>query len=580
MLKILLKLHQEATGIKVAMLEASEARDEHGRWVSEQSFVGANEAEKAGDKEKRRTNTLTFLRKHPKVQLSDGSTVNTEYDKQSRNYFTEHYDVNGNQIGDKDYTGARVTAAISHFWKVREENNKLLNLNSRRALFAADADAPQLTQGTVDAMKDSLKRRLGKAAEGKLDAFADKARAVVESSLKTEQETREGQEQTVTVGTGTAEARTELSAFLDEAVGEDGSLTDMDFFQRIAREVALGAGKHVAANSDPVRVDEFPALELLRVYDREVPRGEKLVKGAYVPDPENSHEERWEAACEAAGDDDALEAYKSSGRMVALKDSGVWQALGDGAGGYDDALGNPFAPFWFNTGYDTEEVARADAEELGLLEEGEEAEGADVDPETLFAKYAANVVHRSLHARMMLELVQAALEAGGSASSKGCLMAMIDDTLADKLIAFTARNIPFASMTGDGLENEPHVTVLYGFNEGFDTQELKDWFKGDNGFTMTLGKVSRFECPEYDVLKLDVNSEWCVATNELLSSTFKDDVTASQYTYKAHLTLAYVEKGMCKELDGDTTFEGVQAVVKTLLYSEPGKVNRFNILLK
>jgi hypothetical protein len=59
--------------------------------------------------------------------------------------------------------------------------------------------------------------------------------------------------------------------------------------------------------------------------------------------------------------------------MVARKDSGVWQALGDGAGGYDsDALHNPYPPFAFNSGMDVQDVDRQDAVELGLLEEDDQ----------------------------------------------------------------------------------------------------------------------------------------------------------------------------------------------------------------
>jgi hypothetical protein len=53
--------------------------------------------------------------------------------------------------------------------------------------------------------------------------------------------------------------------------------------------------------------------------------------------------------------------------MVALKSSSVWQQLGDGAGGYEDALGNPFAPFAFDSGMDTDEVSRDDVGKLGLI---------------------------------------------------------------------------------------------------------------------------------------------------------------------------------------------------------------------
>ena len=73
------------------------------------------------------------------------------------------------------------------------------------------------------------------------------------------------------------------------------------------------------------------------------------------------------------------------GRMAALKSSGIWQALGDGEGGFNDTLGNPYPPFAFRSGMWTVELDRGEAEELGLLAEGEAAAAADFDLAELFA---------------------------------------------------------------------------------------------------------------------------------------------------------------------------------------------------
>jgi hypothetical protein len=69
--------------------------------------------------------------------------------------------------------------------------------------------------------------------------------------------------------------------------------------------------------------------------------------------------------------------------MVALKDDPIWQALGDGDGGYDDTLGNPFAPFAFNSGYETLDVSRKESVSLGLIGENEHADPAPIDFGTL-----------------------------------------------------------------------------------------------------------------------------------------------------------------------------------------------------
>ena len=74
--------------------------------------------------------------------------------------------------------------------------------------------------------------------------------------------------------------------------------------------------------------------------------------------------QRWKAAGDAVGWQGACK-----GRMVALKSSPIWQALGNGAGGFRDTLGNPYPPFAFGSSYAWFPVDRLEARELGLLDE-------------------------------------------------------------------------------------------------------------------------------------------------------------------------------------------------------------------
>ena len=173
-----------------------------------------------------------------------------------------------------------------------------------------------------------------------------------------------------------------LIADLGRQVEED--IADrIRFALKISQEVASGAGQYLNQNLSPEAVDEYPALEFTRLFDRDLPRGEKRgPKGAIVEDPDDAWPARWAAAGEAIEDaDDWLpwEGDAQTGRGVALKSSRIWQALGDGEGGYDDTLGNPFPPFAFNSGFMTFDVSRAEAEDLGLLDQGEPAEPAKID---------------------------------------------------------------------------------------------------------------------------------------------------------------------------------------------------------
>ncbi len=167
----------------------------------------------------------------------------------------------------------------------------------------------------------------------------------------------------VTVGLSEAEARQAIRAELaasgySPAPEDRGTIKDFTSEQRLNLvirtnvQTARGYG-HMVQGMDPLVLDQWPAQELFRAESRDLERD----WGA-----------RWLAAAREVGDDGAIRAWGATGRMVARKDSGVWQALGDGAGGFDaDALHNPHPPFAFNSGMDVRDIDRDEAVELGLL---------------------------------------------------------------------------------------------------------------------------------------------------------------------------------------------------------------------
>lgn len=114
------------------------------------------------------------------------------------------------------------------------------------------------------------------------------------------------------------------------------------------------------ATQDQVALDVNPAWELVRMVDTKVQR---------------DWQQRWlDAAAEVGGFEGCTNPNETGGRMVALKNHPIWQALGDGAGGYDDTLGNPWPPFAFNSGMNIIDVSRDDAVELGIMGEDDTVE--------------------------------------------------------------------------------------------------------------------------------------------------------------------------------------------------------------
>lgn len=146
-----------------------------------------------------------------------------------------------------------------------------------------------------------------------------------------------------------SEARRDIRQALAEAgyqppAGEEGGLLDhtsrrrIDLILRQNIRAARGYGKW-AADMDPDRLDLWPAQELVRVFARANPRG--------------TWKQRW---AEAGG-----KLY--GGRMIALKTDPVWTRI--------SRFGTPYPPFDYGSGMGVVDIAREEAERLGLITETE-----------------------------------------------------------------------------------------------------------------------------------------------------------------------------------------------------------------
>lgn len=179
-------------------------------------------------------------------------------------------------------------------------------------------------------------------------------------------------------GINLADARMRLTRAL-RAMGHDTAnargITDPASRKRL--ELIVKTQQRMAASvarlnsQTETTVDMFPAWELTRFSERGVPR--------------EDWDRRWNAAGEAVG---WVGALRRAGewpdwKMVALKSSPIWDALGKGTGGFRDALQNPYPPFAYGSGLSWLDVSREDCEKYGLLSASENVEmpeRADLSP--------------------------------------------------------------------------------------------------------------------------------------------------------------------------------------------------------
>ena len=154
------------------------------------------------------------------------------------------------------------------------------------------------------------------------------------------------------INQATARARLlETLAQMGHSPLDGGGLTNPASIRRL--NLIIDTQRQMAASvsriqmQTPAVIERWPAWELTRLVGKAVPREDWPA--------------RWRNAGESIGWEGALK-----DRFIALKTSPIWQALGDGAGGFRDTLGNPYPPFAYSSGMAWVAVDREPCERLGL----------------------------------------------------------------------------------------------------------------------------------------------------------------------------------------------------------------------
>jgi hypothetical protein len=218
------------------------------------------------------------------------------------------------------------------------------------------------------------------------------------------------------------EAKAQLKEYLESVgyqpkVGEEGTIKDLssDARRQLQVETNLldvqGYARWMGSQNE-MSLYGNPAWELVRMRHSKVPR---------------DWEERWSDARDGTQEEGSTEAGE---RMVALKDHPIWQALGDGIGGYDDTLGNPWPPFAFRSGMGVIDVNRDDAIALGIMDEAtrvqpqEDPGGMNNNLEGSVEGYAEFITD-ALHAIRGMNVKDGKVTLGNSMMNRGSGVEMI-----------------------------------------------------------------------------------------------------------------------------------------------------------
>lgn len=214
----------------------------------------------------------------------------------------------------------------------------------------------------IERVKDLLPTSLGSAEIRERYAREILQRSVFSARMENARYLAKIREVATAMSAGTinqADARAQLLTVLEQmghSPQDEGGLRNPASIRRLNlildTQTQMASSVARLAEQTDATVNLFPAWELTRLETRAVPRADWMARWTAAGDSVN-----WEGAVKRP--------------FIALKSSPIWQALGNGVGGFTDTLGNPYPPFAFSSGLDWLDVDRETCEKLGLLKSGE-----------------------------------------------------------------------------------------------------------------------------------------------------------------------------------------------------------------
>jgi 2'-5' RNA ligase len=152
--------------------------------------------------------------------------------------------------------------------------------------------------------------------------------------------------------------------------------------------------------------------------------------------------------------------------------------------------------------------------------------------------------------------------------SAGCVMVPIPpDSEAGKNMAELRSKIAPEHLMGQGLEEEPHITLRYGFTDGMDA--IGQYVAQQNPFLVTFGGTAAFEPSEHSdnaaPLHVKVVSDDLKRMNSEIAKvgTWKE----SNFDYNPHATLGYVDPDVVYSYVNFDDMEGMSFTADRILLS-------------
>jgi DNA polymerase III epsilon subunit-like protein len=129
----------------------------------------------------------------------------------------------------------------------------------------------------------------------------------------------------------------------------------------------------------------------------------------------------------------------------------------------------------------------------------------------------------------------------------GCVMVEVPVSNWDEITSYiNPEDVYTGGDDAHGIQENPHVNILYGLHEGVTEEDVKSVFEGFTGsINIEVDGIGVFENKDYDVVKFNVNPDGALQDLHDKLSEFPN--SNSFPDYKPHITIAYVNKGTGKK---------------------------------
>lgn len=158
----------------------------------------------------------------------------------------------------------------------------------------------------------------------------------------------------------------------------------------------------------------------------------------------------------------------------------------------------------------------------------------------------------------------------------GCVMIEVPATNWDEITSMIDPEDVYIEKGKYGIEDNPHVTLLYGLHKGVSVKMVKKVFSTFDGvIDLEINGIGIFENPKFDVVKFNVNPEGSL---QYLFDRLSELPNSNEFpNYMPHITIAFLKKGTGRKYINPNYKHVIENATEITYSMVNGMVSYFNI---